>query len=338
MSYLLIGIQGHALTDEERAWVAMDAVAGVILFSRNWQSPLQVRALTDAIREIDPAAIIAVDQEGGRVQRFCEPCSTLPPLGVIGDMYERDPEEALEAAFAHAQLMATEMLALGVDISFAPVLDVDGDSQVIGDRAFHRSPDVVKELGRIYVKGMHNAGMKACGKHFPGHGSVLPDTHMSVAEDDRSLDEIARHDLKPFQVAILNGLDAVMMAHVRYPAVDQRAAGYSSHWIGEVLRGRMRFNGVVISDDLGMVGAFEAGDYRDRLAAALDAGCDMALVCKPEDMRELLACGSLPSVSMDRRDDLRGQLKSWPEVEVSDERVAWQECLQDLAPKDQNTI
>ena len=328
MSYLLIGVEGCQLTDEERHWIAMDSVAGVILFSRNWQSPEQVAALTDAVRAIDPGAIIAVDQEGGRVQRFRDPCSILPPLGSLGAVYDRDSEEALELAFAHSQLMAMEMLALGVDLSFAPVLDVNGESQVIGDRGFHPSPDVVKELGRIYIKGMHNAGMKACGKHFPGHGSVKPDTHLSIAEDDRSLDEIARHDLKPFQVAMLNGLDAVMMAHVRYPAVDDRAAGYSPHWIGDVLRGRMRFDGVVISDDLGMVGAFEAGDYRERLQAALDAGCDMALVCKPQDVRELLENGPLPSPPVDRRDDLRGRLGRWSDCMVSEDRAHWQECLQ----------
>src|SRR5688500_4721356 len=291
---LVIGVAGTELTAQERDWLQHDACAGVILFSRNFASKAQVAELSQAIREAAPRPqLICVDQEGGRVQRFREGYSALPSLEGFGRMYGNDPVAALELAQEHAWLMASEIRATGVDLSFAPVVDLGRGNRAIGDRAFSADPEVVAEFTRAYVRGMHAAGMGATLKHFPGHGSVLEDTHFDDAVDPRSLDEIRALDLVPFVAGIEAKADAVMMAHVVYPAVAPDPAGYSRRWIEEVLRGDraaggLGFRGVVFSDDIGMAAASSAGGVKSRVHAHLDAGCDVVLVCHPELVEESL--------------------------------------------------
>lgn len=287
---LVIGVQGHQLTPRERDWLQHDACAGVILFARNFASKAQVAELSQAIREAAPRPqLVCVDQEGGRVQRFRDGYSALPSLEGFGRAYASDPAAALELARQHAWLMASEVRASGVDLSFAPVVDLGRGNRAIGDRAFSADPEVVAEFTRAYVRGMHDAGMAATLKHFPGHGSVLEDTHVDDAVDDRPLDEIRKLDLVPFAAGIDARADAVMMAHVAYPQVDPDPAGYSKRWIGDILRREMGFRGVVFSDDIGMAAAFSAGGIQARIDAHLDAGCDVVLVCHPELVPESLA-------------------------------------------------
>ena len=287
---LVIGIAGTELNARERDWLQHDACAGVILFTRNFASKAQVAELSAAIREAAPRPqLICVDQEGGRVQRFREGYSALPSLETFGRLYERDQVAALELAQEHAWLMASEVRASGVDLSFAPVVDLGRGNRAIGDRAFSATPQVVAEFTRAYVRGMHAAGMAATLKHFPGHGSVLEDTHFDDAVDSRSLDEIRALDLVPFVAGIEAKAEAVMMAHVAYPQVAPEPAGYSKRWIQDILRAEMGFGGVVFSDDIGMAAAFSAGGIKARIDAHLDAGCDVVLVCHPELVVESLA-------------------------------------------------
>lgn len=291
---LVIGIAGTELTAQERDWLQHDAVAGVILFTRNFTSREQVQDLCAAIREAAPRPqLICVDQEGGRVQRFREGYSALPPLHGFGALYARDPEAALRLAEEHAWLMASEVRASGVDLSFAPVVDVGHGNLAIGDRAFSEDPEIVAAFTRAYVRGMHSVGMAATLKHFPGHGTVREDTHFDTAVDDRSLEAIRAHDLVPFVAGIDAGADAVMLAHVVYPQVAPEPAGYSPFWINDILRGDvskggMGFRGVVFSDDIGMAAAFTAGGVKARIDAHLDAGCDVVLVCSPKLVDESL--------------------------------------------------
>jgi beta-N-acetylhexosaminidase len=262
----------------------------VILFTRNFASRAQVAELSHAIRAAAPRPqLVCVDQEGGRVQRFREGYSALPPLEGFGRMYANDPVAALELAQEHAWLMASEVRASGVDLSFAPVVDLGRGNRAIGNRAFSEDPRIVAEFTRAYVRGMHSAGMAATLKHFPGHGSVLEDTHFDDAVDDRSLDEIRALDLVPFVAGIEAKAEAVMMAHVVYPQVAPEPAGYSPRWINEILRKEMNFHGVVFSDDIGMAAAFSAGGVKARIDAHLDAGCDVVLVCHPDLVDESLA-------------------------------------------------
>ncbi len=287
---LVIGIAGTEMTAQERDWLQDDACAGVILFSRNFASRVQIAELSQAIREAAPRPqLVCVDQEGGRVQRFRDGYSELPPLEVLGRLYADDPAVARALAQEHAWLMASEIRASGVDLSFAPVVDLGRGNRAIGDRAFSADPQVVAEFTRAYVRGMHAAGMPATLKHFPGHGSVLEDTHFDTAVDGRSLDELRALDLVPFVAGIDAKADAVMMAHVVYPQVAPEPAGYSPRWINDILRGDMGFRGVVFSDDIGMAAAFSAGGIKARVDAHLDAGCDVVLVCHPELVDESLA-------------------------------------------------
>lgn len=280
---LVIGVAGTELTAAERDWLQHDACAGVILFTRNFASRAQVAELAAAIREAAPRPqLVCVDQEGGRVQRFREGFSALPSLETFGRHYEEDPRAAVDMAREHAWLMASEIRATGIDLSFAPVVDLGRGNLAIGDRAFHERPEVVAELTRAYVEGMHAAGMGATLKHFPGHGSVREDTHFDHAIDDRPLDVIQGEDLVPFAAGIQAGADAVMMAHVVYPRVAPEPAGYSPRWINDILRTQMGFRGVVFSDDIGMAAAHGAGGVEARVHAHLDAGCDVVLVCHPE--------------------------------------------------------
>ena len=291
---LQIGVSGQELTARERDWLQHDACAGVVLFARNFASKAQVAELTQAIREAAPRPqLIAVDQEGGRVQRFREGFSALPPLSGFDQLYRRDADAALALAREHAWLMASEIRATGVDLSFAPVIDLERGNRAIGNRAFSPDPQIVAAFARAYVAGMHEAGMAATLKHFPGHGSVPEDTHFDAAVDDRSLEEMRANDLVPFVAGIDAGADAVMMAHVTYPQVAPEPAGYSPRWIGDILRGDisnggMGFRGVVFSDDIGMAAAHSAGGTKARVEAHLDAGCDVVLVCHPQMVEDAL--------------------------------------------------
>ena len=286
---LVIGVAGTELTAQERDWLQHDTVAGTILFKRNFASRQQVAELSAAIRAATPRPhLICVDQEGGRVQRFRDGYSNLPPLQSFDAIYQRDPDAALALAEEHAWLMASEIRASGVDLSFAPVVDVGHGNLAIGNRAFAEDPQVVAALAGAYVRGMHGAGMAATLKHFPGHGTVREDTHHDTAIDPRPLHELEAQDLLPFRAGIQAGADAVMMAHVVYPQVAPEPAGYSPRWINAILRERLGFRGVVVSDDIGMAASFQAGGVAARVHAHLDAGCDLVLVCHPELVEESL--------------------------------------------------
>lgn len=279
---LIIGIAGTELEARERDWLQHPSVAGVILFKRNFASREQVAGLAAAIRAAAPRPqLLCVDQEGGPVQRFRDGFSKLPALAPFGPMFDRDPAAALRLAHDHAWLMASEIRAIGIDLSFAPVVDLGRGNRAIGDRAFHADPQVVAAFTRAYVQGMHAAGMAATLKHFPGHGSVLEDTHFDEAIDPRPLEVLEREDLAPFAAGIEAGAEAVMLAHVTYPAVAPEPAGYSPRWLNDILRTRMGFRGVAFSDDIGMAAAESAGGVKARIDAHLDAGCDVVLVCAP---------------------------------------------------------
>jgi len=287
---LVIGIAGTELNAQERDWLQHDACAGVILFTRNFESKTQVAELSAAIREAaSHPQLVCVDQEGGRVQRFRDGYSALPSLDGFGLQYASDPDAALALAQEHAWLMASEIRASGVDLSFAPVVDLGRGNRAIGNRAFSADPQIVAAFTRAYVQGMHAADMAATLKHFPGHGSVLEDTHFDDAVDPRTLDVIRNEDLIPFVAGIDAGADAVMMAHVLYPEVAPEPAGYSKFWIDDILRQEMGFRGVVFSDDIGMAAAFSVGGVKARIDAHLDAGCDVVLVCHPDLVEESLA-------------------------------------------------
>lgn len=273
---LMLDVAGTWLTPDDRQLLCQPEVGGLILFARNTESPTQVRELVRSIRALRPDMLIAIDQEGGRVQRLRRDVLRLPPLREIG---MRAGEQASQVARQAAWLMATEMLACGIDISFAPVLDLDyGRSQVIGDRALGRDPDQVSQLGRAYIEGLQAAGMAATGKHFPGHGWAEADSHFALPVDERSEAEIRATDLKPF-AALAPLLDGIMPAHVVYPAVDELPAGFSRRWLQQILRAELGFDGVIFSDDLTMAGAHAVGGMPERVDAALHSGCDMLLVC-----------------------------------------------------------
>jgi len=286
---LLIGLAGTELTAQERDWLQHDACAGVVLFARNVASRQQITELCAAIRtSARLSQLICVDQEGGRVQRFRDGFAALPPLQPFGELYAQDPAAALAQAEHHAWLMASEVRAVGVNLSFAPVADLGHHNRAIGNRAFAESPDVVAECIRAYLRGMHSAGMAATLKHFPGHGTVIEDTHHETAIDDRPLDAIRAHDLIPFKAGIDAGAEAVMLAHVVYPQAAPEPAGYSPFWIQRILREELGFHGVVFSDDIGMAAGATVGGVKARIDAHLDAGCDVVLVCHPELVEESL--------------------------------------------------
>lgn len=277
----MLGVEGLVLTAGDRVRLAHPHVGGVILFARNFQSSAQLRELIASIRALRPELVIAVDHEGGRVQRFrSDEFTALPPMRTLGARFDADPAAADDEAFAHGATIARELRAHGIDFSFAPVVDLDyGASAVIGDRALHSDPVIVAHLAGALVRGLAENGVAAVAKHFPGHGYVAADSHVDTPVDARPLEEILMNDALPFGALIAQGLAAIMPAHVVYSAVDAQPAGFSRVWIDQILRGRLRFDGLVFSDDLEMAGAHSAGDIVARADAALAAGCDVVLVC-----------------------------------------------------------
>lgn len=284
----MVDIAGIELSSEEREMLQHPLVGGVILFTRNYQEPEQLEKLVTDIHSIrEPHLLVAVDHEGGRVQRFREGFTRLPAVGRLGEIFNKDNKQAKRYAEMSGWLMASELRAMGIDFSFAPVLDLDrGVSTVIGDRAFHKNPETVAELAHAYMSGMKKAGMEAAGKHFPGHGAVAADSHLDLPIDNRPYADIYSEDILPFERMIHYGLNAIMPAHVVYSDVDQKPACFSRQWLQQILRNDLGFQGVVFSDDLSMAGAESMGSYAERARAALQAGCDMVLVCNNPDGRD----------------------------------------------------
>lgn len=303
---LIIGLEGHALNAVERGHLQHPAVAGVILFARNFASKAQLQDLCADIRASAPRPqLITVDQEGGRVQRFRDGFAKLPCLEDIGAAAGRGLPAALALAKEHAYLMAAEVIASGLDLSFAPVADLGRGNLAIGNRAFSAEPETAAEFIAAYVAGLREAGMAATLKHFPGHGSVLADTHFDEAVDDRPLADIEALDLVPFRAGLAAGAEAVMMAHVRYPQVAPDPAGYSPFWIQTLLKQRLGFAGVVFSDDIGMAAAESVGGVRARIEKHLSAGCDAVLACPPACVPDAVGAMAVREYPLARLDRLR---------------------------------
>jgi beta-N-acetylhexosaminidase len=289
----MVDVAGLELTPEDVERLEHPQVGSVILFARNFATPLQLIRLCQRIRALrTPSLLIAVDHEGGRVQRFRHGFTRIPPMAELGLLWDRDPAQAMAAARGCGFVIGAELQAHGVDFSFTPVLDVDyGESGVIGDRALHSDPGVIAQLAEALQSGLFEAGMNSVGKHFPGHGYVRADSHHEVPVDDRTLEQIEAADLVPFQRLTRAGMGGVMPAHVIYPKVDAKPAGFSSRWLRDVLRGRLRFDGAIFSDDLSMEGASVAGGMVARGRAALDAGCDVLPVCNDPRAQDTLLEG-----------------------------------------------
>jgi beta-N-acetylhexosaminidase len=310
---VMLDIEGTELNENDIRRLQHPLVGGIILFARNYQSPEQLKALTAAIHKVrQPPLLIAVDHEGGRVQRFREGFTRIPPMRELGKIWDNNPRKARQLAEEAGWILAAELRAHGVDFSFTPVLDIDyGNSGVIGDRAFHRNTQAIAELANSLMHGLRKGGMAAVGKHFPGHGFVAADSHVAIPVDEREFDRIAEEDLQPFRRMIDDGLAAIMPAHVIYPQVDDKPAGFSERWLQKVLRQRLGFNGVLFSDDLSMEGAVVAGDVTQRALAALNAGCDMVLLCNRPDLADELLSKlkwDISAVSLARLARMHGKL------------------------------
>ena len=309
---VMLDLEGTHLTAADRRRLTHPLAGGVILFSRNYAGAEQLGGLTAEVHALrNPPLVIAVDHEGGRVQRFRDGFTVLPSMRELGWAWDHSQQHARQLAQELGFVLASELLAHGVDLSLAPVLDIDrGASSVIGDRAFHSDPRAVGELARALLQGFKQAGMSGVGKHFPGHGHVSADSHHEVPVDERTYEEIEAVDLLPFRRLIEAGLGGIMPAHVIYPRVDDRPAGFSTVWLKQVLRGRLGFDGVIFSDDLSMEGASGAGGVTERARAALGAGCDMVLLCNsPQAVDDLLdGLGyAMPAVSLARLARMHGK-------------------------------
>lgn len=311
---LMLDIAGTELNQEDIELLQAPQVGGMILFGRNIESPQQVRALTDHMRQVRPDILIAVDQEGGRVQRLRQGFTLLPAMGRLGEHYLEHPQQAIELAEQCGWLMAIEVLAVGIDFSFAPVLDLNDISDVIGDRSFSKNIQDIIPLASAFMRGMKEAGMATTGKHFPGHGSVKADSHVAAAIDCRSYQEIYDKDMQSF-IKLMPQLDALMPAHVIYDQIDPNPAGFSQFWLQQILRQEMKFDGVLFSDDLSMQAACVAGGADARIQAALNAGCDMGLVCNDRTA----ACHALDGIqtlalpNQQRLERMRGHI---PNIQI----------------------
>ena len=327
---MIVDLVGMTLTDEDRRRLVHPMTGGVILFGRNFKSRAQVGKLIRAIRAVRPNIVISVDHEGGRVQRFkTDGFTHLPSMRTLGELYAKSPLHALKVATQVGFVLAAELRAVGVDYSYTPVLDLDyGGSTVIGDRAFAPSAEVVALLAKALLHGMLRAGMVGCGKHFPGHGFVVADSHVDMPVDRRGLKRILADDVVPY-AALAQDLGAVMPAHVIYPKVDALPAGFSKTWLG-MLRAQLQFHGAVVTDDLSMAGAAMIfPDVVQRVRAALDAGCDMAMVCnRPNDLDEALA--GLPKSYL-RQAQSKAAARRIAALRARGEALAWNELQKDAA-------
>ena len=328
---VMIDIAGHELTPLDQEKIAHPNTGALILFARNYDNPNQLQALVKAIRNARKGPLlIAVDQEGGRVQRFRQGFTRLPPVAA----YAQRPELAQSAGW----LMAAEVLAVDVDFSFAPVLDIDcGISEIIGNRSFSNDSEQASELASQFIKGMRGAGMSATGKHFPGHGAVALDSHLTLPIDPRPLNDIRARDLIPFQRLINEGLEAIMPAHVVYPDVDSMPAGFSPFWLQQILRGELQFDGAIFSDDLSMEGAAGVGDFMDRARLAQEAGCDMLLVCNNASAAERVL-DQLPIKNSSDRERRLQAMRGRPSLSRSDllKSETWQAIAADIQQLTEN--
>ena len=327
---LMIDVAGTELTDQDRERLCHPLVGGIILFSRNYADPQQLSALTAAIHALrSPSLLIAVDHEGGRVQRFREGFTRLPPMALLGKLWDQDASSACAAARQVGYVLAAELRARGVDYSFTPVLDLDyGPSRVIGDRAFHRKPEAVIQLAEALGQGLRQVGMGSCGKHFPGHGYVIPDSHVELPVDDRAF-EAMQEDIEPYRQLALDG---VMAAHVIYNCMDCNTAVFSNKWI-DYLRNDIKFDGVVFTDDLSMAGAGVVGDMLARVETAYAAGCDMLLVCNAPDVVGNVLANWKPEIDARRGQRVEslipaGLAKSWEQLQGD---PVYQAALQKVA-------
>ena len=329
---VMVDVAGLELTPDDIERLQHPQVGGVILFARNFAAPLQLIQLTHSIRELrTPTLPIAVDHEGGRVQRFRHGFTTIPPMRALGKLWDRDPAQALAAARGCGLVIASELQAHGVDFTFAPVLDVDyGESGVIGDRAFHSEPHAIAVLAEALQAGLAAAGMASVGKHFPGHGFVRADSHLEVPVDDRTLAAISAADLLPFK-RLAGAMGGIMPAHVIYPEVDASPAGFSTVWLRDILRGKLGFQGLIFSDDLSMEGASTAGGVVARANAALNAGCDMVLLCNDpraqDTMLEGLERRPIAPTLAKRLEKMRGRAISATALEANAAYLAAMESL-----------
>jgi beta-N-acetylhexosaminidase len=287
----MIDMEGLTLTNADVKRISHPMVGGLILFTRNFKDTDQLKTLIGVIRKIrGHDFLIAVDHEGGRVQRFREGFTTIPAMRKLGEVWDKDPKKANKLAFLIGQVIATELRVFDIDFSFTPVLDIDySESTVIRDRAFHGDIEAIKSLALNLLDGLKEVGMQGVGKHFPGHGYIKADSHLSISEDTRAFDEIASKDMSIFTSLIKHGLNAVMPSHVLYSGVDKNPAGFSSFWLKDQLRKNFHFKGAIFSDDMSMKGAILGGEMKDRILKALEAGCDMVLLCNsPQLLDEVL--------------------------------------------------
>ncbi|MDP1637845.1 MAG: beta-N-acetylhexosaminidase [Candidatus Nitrotoga sp.] len=331
----MLDIAGTALTAEDEARLRHGLVGGVILFARNYESPRQLAQLTASIHALrTPPLLIAVDHEGGRVQRFIDGFTRIPAMRELGNIWDENPRRAKHLAQQVGYVLAAELRACGVDFSFTPVLDIDfGISNVIGDRAFHSEPQAIAELAHSLLLGLKQGGMPTVGKHFPGHGYVHADSHLAIPVDERSYTDIEFCDLIPFSQMVNYGLTAVMPAHVIYPKVDKHPAGFSKIWLKDILRGELGFNGCIFSDDLCMEGATVAGGILQRAEAALQAGCDMVLVCNQPSLADELLVGlkwDMPAASKARLVQMRGRCHPDTLVQLH-EQAGFMKALHEIA-------